>query len=98
MKIKYALVPAGLLLLTTAVAAQITPPYSPSPPSSQTGIHCEDFKQLPNGAWTPVRKVTITGPRGPFTVEPGIEFGLGPSGHASMYDLKVGRVLNDQCR
>jgi hypothetical protein len=94
MNIRYALVPAGLLLISTPAAAQIAPPHSPPP--SQTGIHCEDFRQKANGSWTPVRKVTLTAPQGPFSVEPGETFGIETGGN--LFNLKIAQILNDQCR
>jgi len=79
---------------TAPASAQFAIP--PSPPAEKTGIHCEDFRQLSNGAWTPVRKVTLNAPQGPFTVEPGEIFGIETGGH--LFNLRMARILNDHCR
>jgi hypothetical protein len=79
---------------TAPASAQFTIPPSPSP--EQTGIHCEDFRQMSNGAWTPVRKVTLKGPQGPFSLEPGQSIGIETGGH--LFNVRIARILNDQCR
>ncbi|QGM47093.1 hypothetical protein [Methylocystis heyeri] len=94
MKLSSAAVLAILVGSSTPVFAQF--PIPPSPPPEQTGIHCQDFRQLSNGAWTPVRRVTLTAPQGPFTVEPGESFGIETGGH--LFNLRIARILNDQCR
>jgi hypothetical protein len=94
MKLSSAAVLAILVVSSTPVSAQF--PIPPSPPPEQTGIHCRDFRQLSNGAWTPIRRVTLLAPQGPFTVEPGESFGIETGGH--LFNLRIARILNDQCR
>jgi hypothetical protein len=94
MRLSRAALLAILVGSTAPASAEFAIP--PSPPPGKTGIHCEDFRQLSNGAWTPVRKVTLIAPQGPFTVEPGETFGIETGGH--LFNLRIARILNDQCR
>ncbi len=94
MKFGYAVLTASLILTATPVAAQFALPHPPPP--SQTGIHCEDFRQKSNGSWTPIRKVILVGPQGPFAVEPEESFGIETGGN--LFNLKIAQILNDQCR
>ncbi len=94
MKIGYAVLAATQILSALPGAAQ-TP--SPQPSAAQaSGISCADFRQNSNGSWSPIRKVTLVAPQGPFTVEPGETFGIETGGN--LFNLKIARILNDHCR
>ncbi|MGA8171312.1 MAG: hypothetical protein WB816_10880 [Methylocystis sp.] len=94
MKFGYAALMAGLFLSPFPGAAETA---SKHPSAAQaSGISCADFQQLSNGAWTPIRKVTLTAPQGPITVEPGETFGIETGGN--ILNLKIARILNDKCR
>jgi hypothetical protein len=94
MKIGYAVLAASLILSALPGAAQDA---STHPPAAQaSGISCADFRQKSNGSWTPIRKVTLVAPQGPFTVEPGETFGIETGGN--LFNLKIARILNDRCR
>jgi hypothetical protein len=67
------------------------------PPRVDEGLACANFKQNPDGSWTPVRKVTIVGPNGPFTVEPGQIFRIQLEGTTN-YNVKIAETLDDICR
>lgn len=94
MKIGNALLVAGLLLAATAAAAQPGLRHNPSP--RQVGISCGDFRQNSDGSWTPVRKVTLLGPNGPFTVEPDEIFRVQLQGTTN-YGVKIAEILRDNC-
>jgi hypothetical protein len=40
--------------------------------------------------------VTLVAPQGPFTVEPGEQFGIETGGN--LFNLKIAQILNDRCR
>ena len=95
MTIGYAVLAASLILSAASIGAA---QYASTHPSAAqaSGISCADFRQKSNGSWTPVRKVTMVAPQGPFTVEPGETFGLETGG--KLFNLKIGQILNDHCR
>ncbi len=94
MKIGYAVLMASLILSAISGAAQTA---SAQPSAAQaSGISCADFRQKSNGSWTPIRKVTLVAPQGPFTVEPGETFGIETGGN--LFNLKIAQILNDRCR
>lgn len=95
MVLKRAALAASLFLTAGPAAAQF--PLKPSPSSEETGIYCQDWRQKSNGAWTPLRKVTLKSKSGTFTVEPDEQFGIEPGG-ANPFNLKIARFLNDNCR
>ena len=72
MKIEQFALMASLALMTVSCAAGSNPGRPPLP--RYEGLACENFKHNADGSWTPVRRVTIVGPNGPFTVEPGQKF------------------------
>ncbi len=94
MKIGYVVLSASIVLSTLPGAAQ-TASAQPSA-AEASGISCADFRQLTNGAWTPIRKVTLIAPQGPITVEPGETFGIETGGN--LFNLKIAQILNDRCR
>ena len=49
-----------------------------------------------DGSWTPVRKVTLFGPNGPFTVEPDEVFRIQLQGTTN-YGVKIAEILRDNC-
>ena len=94
MKIGYAVLAAALILSAIPGASQTA---STHPSAAQaSGISCADFRQLANGAWTPVRTVTLVAPQGPFTVGPSEHFGIETGGN--LFNLKIAQILNDRCR
>jgi hypothetical protein len=94
MKIGNALLIMGLILAATAAAAQPGPRSNPSP--REVGISCRDFRQNSDGSWTPIRKVTLLGPNGPFTVEPDEIFRIQLQGTTN-YGVKIAEILRDNC-
>jgi hypothetical protein len=66
MKIGNAFLIVGVILAGAAAAAQPGPRNNPS--AREVGISCRDFRMNSDGSWTPIRKVTLLGPNGPFTV------------------------------
>ena len=94
MKIGYAVLMASLILTAAPSGAQTA--FAQPGAAEAAHISCADFRQLANGAWTPVRTVTLIAPQGPMTVEPGETFGIETGGN--VYNLKIARILNDHCR
>jgi hypothetical protein len=94
MKIGNALLIIGLILAATAVAAQPGPSHNPS--AREVGISCRDFRLNSDGSWTPIRKVTLLGPNGPFTVEPDEIFRIQFQGTTN-YGVKIAEILRDNC-
>jgi hypothetical protein len=68
-----------------------------APPRVYEGLNCANFKQNPDGSWTPVRTVVIVGPNGPFTVQPGQVFRIQLEGTTN-YNVKIAETLDDICR
>ena len=94
MKIGNALLIVGLLLAATAAVAQPRLRDNPSP--RQVGISCRDFRLNSDGSWTPIRKVTLLDPNGPFTVEPDEVFRIQLQGTTN-YGVKIAEILRDNC-
>jgi hypothetical protein len=94
MKIGNALPIMGLIFAATAAAAQPGPTHNPS--AREAGISCRDFRLNADGSWTPIRKVTLRGPNGPFTVEPDETFRIQLQGTTN-YGLKIAEILRDNC-
>jgi hypothetical protein len=92
MKTGNVLLVAGLVLAASAAAAQ--PGHDPS--ARQVGISCHDFRLNSNGSWSPVRRVTLFGPNGPFTVEPDEVFRVQLQGTTN-YGVKIAEILRDNC-
>jgi hypothetical protein len=65
-------------------------------PRVYEGLSCANFRQNPDGSWTPLRRVTIVGPNGPFTVEPGQVFRIQLEGTTN-YNVKIAETLDDIC-
>ncbi|MGA8172543.1 MAG: hypothetical protein WB816_17170 [Methylocystis sp.] len=66
------------------------------PPRNETGISCRDFRRNPDGSWSPIRRVTIVGPHGPFSVTPGQIFWIQLQGTTN-YGVNIAEILDDQC-
>ncbi len=94
MKIGFAVLTGSLILAATLAAAQPGPRH---PTPREMGISCRDFRLNSDGSWTPVRKVTILGPNGPFTVEPDEVFRIQLQGTTN-YGVKIAEILRDMCR
>jgi hypothetical protein len=94
MKIGNAFIVAGLLLAATAAAAQ--PGLRHNPTAGEVGISCRDFRLNSDGSWTPIRKVRLLGPNGPFTVEPDEVFRIQLQGTTN-YGVKIAEILRDNC-
>jgi len=94
MKIGYAVLMASLIL--TAVPNGVQTASAQPGAWEASGISCADFRQFANGAWTPVRPVTLVAPQGPFTVGPSEQFGIETGGN--LFNLKIAQLLNDHCR
>lgn len=94
MKIGNALLIMGLILAATAAAAQPGPRHDPT--AREVGISCRDFRLNSDGSWTPIRKVTLLGPNGPFTVEPDEVFRIQLQGTTN-YGVKIAEILRDNC-
>jgi hypothetical protein len=94
MKMGNAFLVAGLLLAATAAATRPGLGNNPSP--RQVGISCRDFRLNSDGSWTPLRKVTLLGPNGPFTVEPDEVFRIQLQGTTN-YGVKIAEILRDNC-
>ncbi|ARN80964.1 hypothetical protein [Methylocystis bryophila] len=60
-------------------------------------LSCADFRQNPDGSWTPVRRSVVVGPRGPFSVEPGEVFHVQLQGTTN-YGANIAESLNARCR
>ena len=95
MKVKDVLLLASLALAAGVGGAQTVEARPPLP--RLPGLSCDNFKQNPDGSWTPTRIVTIVGPNGPFTVEPGQIFRIQIEGTTN-YNVKIAETLDDQCR
>jgi hypothetical protein len=94
MKVGNALLIMGLILAATAAGAQPGLRNNPSP--GEVGISCRDFRLNSDGSWTPIRKVTLFGPNGPFTVEPDEVFRIQLQGTTN-YGVKIAEILRDNC-
>jgi hypothetical protein len=94
MKTGNVLLVAGLVLAASAAAAQ--PGFRPNPSPRQVGISCRDFRLNSNGSWSPLRRVTLFGPHGPFTVEPDEVFRIQLQGTTN-YGVKIAEILRDNC-
>ena len=86
-------------LLLALMANLIYFGMAPQPASAaqRAGISCADFRRKADGAWTPVRRTVVVGPRGPFSVEPGEVFYIQLQGTTN-YGAKVAETLNARCR
>ena len=80
------------LCLNTGIAAQ-----AGAAEGGAVSISCGDFRQKPDGSWTPLRRTVVSGPHGPFTVEPGQIFRIQLQG-TTHYGVKVAEILDDRCR
>jgi hypothetical protein len=90
MNIRYVLLTA-LLILPAPSLAQPRPAYFPE--LQAQGVSCADFRHNSRGSWSPVRKVTIVGPSGPFTVEPDEVFSL----DATFMSVNLAAILDERC-
>ncbi len=84
------------------VAASLISPAMPAAAQSRVffdpalharGIFCRDFQHNPDGSWSPVRKVTILGTSGPFSVEPYEKFSL----NSTVMSVNISEILDSRC-
>jgi hypothetical protein len=66
----------------TAASAQMLP-----------GMSCADFEPLTNGMWRPTHPITIRGPNGQASMDPGASFGTG----ASFMGVNLAAMLDANC-
>ena len=92
MNIRYAVLTT---LLISPVRFQVTPQPAGYffPELRAQGVSCADFRHNPLGSWTPIRKVTIVGPSGPFTVEPDEIFSL----DSTVMSVNIAAILDERC-
>ena len=97
MNIRYAVLttlPIPPALLISPVAPSHAQPAAYIFPELRAqGVSCADFRKNPLGSWTPLRKVTIVGPSGPFTVEPDEIFSLDPT----VMSVNIAAILDERC-
>ncbi len=91
MKIRRAVLTALLLAPALPSLARPQPYYFPE--LQARGVSCADFRHNPLGSWTPVKKVTIVGPSGPFTVEPDEVFSL----DSTVMSVNIAAILDERC-
>jgi hypothetical protein len=91
MNIRYAVLTALLALPALPSHAQPQPLYFPE--LQAQGVSCADFRHNFLGSWTPIRKVTIVGPSGPFTVEPDQVFSL----DSTVMSVNIAAILDERC-
>jgi hypothetical protein len=63
------------------------------PPTQANSLNCSDFHRNPEGTWTAVRPVTISGPSGSASFG---AYAFFPPG-AKFVGLDVGNTLEDKC-
>jgi len=56
-------------------------------------LDCRMFRHNPDGSWSPVAPVTISGPKGQVQIGPGASFDPGDR----FMELDLGAALNAQC-
>lgn len=76
-----------------ALPSQAQPAVSYFPELQARGVSCADFRHNFLGSWTPIRKVTIVGPSGPFTVEPDEVFSL----DSTVMSVNIAAILDERC-
>ena len=81
------------LLMLPAVPSHAQPAVSYFPELQAQGVSCGDFRHNRLGSWTPIRKVTIVGPSGPFTVEPDEIFSL----DSTVMSVNIAAILDERC-
>jgi len=92
MNIRYAVL-TTLLMALPALPSHAQPTGSFFPELRARGISCADFRHNFLGSWTPIRKVTIVGPSGPFTVEPDEVFSL----DSTVMSVNIAAILDERC-
>jgi len=92
MNIRYAVL-TTLLMALPALPSHAQPTGSFFPELRARGVSCADFRHNPLGSWTPIRKVTIVGPSGPFTVEPDEVFSL----DSTVMSVNIAAILDERC-
>jgi hypothetical protein len=97
MNIRYAVLTTLLflpaLLISPAPPSHAQPTGFFFPELRAVGISCADFRHNRLGSWTPIRKVTIVGPSGPFTVEPDEIFSL----DSTVMSVNIAAILDERC-
>jgi hypothetical protein len=83
----------ALLMALPALPSQAQPAVSYFPELQARGVSCADFRHNFLGSWTPIRKVTIVGPSGPFTVEPDEVFSL----DSTVMSVNIAAILDERC-
>jgi len=63
-------------------------------PQQQQTIPCNAFQKNPDGSWSPTRQVTISGPNGQGTMNPGVSFRPG----VAFMGIDMATALEQQCR
>lgn len=91
MNVRYAVLTALLILPALPGHAQPQPFYFPE--LQAQCVSCADFRHNFLGSWTPIRKVTIVGPSGPFTVEPDEAFSL----DSTFMSVNIAAILDERC-
>jgi hypothetical protein len=91
MNIRFAVLTA--LLISPALSSYAQPQLSYFPELRAQGVSCADFRHNFLGSWTPIRKVTIVGPSGPFTVEPDEIFSL----DSTVMSVNIAAILDERC-
>ena len=81
------------MLVSPALPSRAQPAAYIFPELRAQGVFCADFRKNPLGSWTPLRKVTIIGPSGPFTVEPDEIFSL----DSTVMSVNIAAILDERC-
>jgi hypothetical protein len=91
MNVRYAVLTALLIPPALPSHAQPRPFYVPE--LQARGVSRADFRHNFLGSWTPIRKVTIVGPSGPFTVVPDEVFSL----DSTVMSVNIAAILDERC-
>lgn len=86
---KFLLVLTIAILPALPVMAQLLQPAQPQ----ISTVPCDAFQHNPDGSWSPLHRVTITGPNGQVTMGPGVAFRPG----VAFMGIDMATVLNRQC-
>jgi hypothetical protein len=81
------------VLISPAIPAAAQSRVFFDPALRAEGIFCRDFQRNPDGSWSPIRKVTILGTSGPFSVEPYEKFNL----DSTVMSVNISEILDSRC-